>query len=341
MQNETLQDEESASKNEPVLQPERRKIPLFWHFVILVLACVGAYLAYQNWQLKKDILAIQFTGGRYTNKEQSFSIKAPDGFIPRLPKKSEQHTLVYFDKRNNIDNQTLSIKISTSDSMPPPPSGGYRPEDREEINNRTFYKTIIEDVQISKYVYGYITGEHEYILFELFPYVKDQADDLMTLRKMLASYTALPKAIDYERLSSLPTYKGEVSPQVPYKGLVFKEIDIHHFANLRASLDQTDYQEKDAVFDGYTFTANQGENFEFLSEEDFASNPGSFIRTELYGYGPTVVKMETRIGWGVPTTGRYFYVIKGENHYGNGTSGLEGHPYSKYGIYTLKITQRN
>lgn len=127
-------------------------------------------------------------------------------------------------------------------------------------------------------------------------------------------------------------YTGEVSPVVPYKGLKFKEIDVHNFKPLDASLSASSFQENGNAYDGYTFTATKGEDFEFLAEEK--KDPlVSFIHTELYGYGPTVIKMDTRIGWGVPTTGRYFYVVKGSDLYGNT-------PANKFGNYTLSITQR-
>ena len=139
-------------------------------------------------------------------------------------------------------------------------------------------------------------------------------------------------------------YTGEISSRVPYKGLQFKDIDIHRFQPLEAELSKTDFHFGDAVFDGYTFVATKGEDFEFIAFEDRASNPGSFIDTELYGYGPTVIKMDTTIGWGVPANGRYFYVVKGRDFYGSHFVVPDGsgrsYDGSKYGKYTLNITQR-
>ena len=54
--------------------------------------------------------------------------------------------------------------------------------------------------------------------------------------------------------------------------------------------------------------------------------------------------MDTTIGWGVPATTRYFYVVKGNDRYGPnfGAPDGSGRSYdgSKYGKYTLIITQR-
>jgi len=139
-------------------------------------------------------------------------------------------------------------------------------------------------------------------------------------------------------------YQGEISPRVPYTGLKFREINIHDFRPLLAQLDETDYHEGEFVIDGYTFIAREGEDFEFIAREDRQSNPGSFIGTELYGWGPTVIRMDTTIGWGVPATTRYFYVVKGNDRYGPNFVVPDGsgrsYDGSKYGKYTLIITQR-
>lgn len=137
-------------------------------------------------------------------------------------------------------------------------------------------------------------------------------------------------------------YVGKVSPRIPYKDLKFLEIDVHDFKPLYAQLDENDYHYEDSVIDGYTFVAKEGEDFEFVAYEDRDSNPGSFVETELYGWGPTVIRMGTVIGWGVPVTGRYFYVVKGKDFYGPNFIAPDGTTYdgSKYGRYRLEITQR-
>lgn len=137
-------------------------------------------------------------------------------------------------------------------------------------------------------------------------------------------------------------YIGEISLQVPYKELKFLEIDVHNFNPFETQLNENDYHYQDAVIDGYTFVAEKGEDFEFVAYEDRDSNPGSFIQTELYGWGPTVVRMDTTIGWGVPATTRYFYVVKGKDFYGPNFITSDGTTFngSKYGRYRLEITQR-
>ena len=55
-------------QNESLLDPKFKNLLVFLFFVNFVLVGICAYLAYQNWLLKKDILAIQFTRGYYTNK---------------------------------------------------------------------------------------------------------------------------------------------------------------------------------------------------------------------------------------------------------------------------------
>ncbi len=127
-------------------------------------------------------------------------------------------------------------------------------------------------------------------------------------------------------------YQGDVSPIVPYKGLKFKEISVSDSGVLQGALGEDDYRDGDNVIDGYTFIATAGADYEFLAEETNASHL-SFIETELYGYGPSVVRGETRIGWGVPATSRYFYIVKGSDFYGN-------NPENKFGSYTLHITRR-
>jgi len=137
-------------------------------------------------------------------------------------------------------------------------------------------------------------------------------------------------------------FTGEISPRVPYEGLKFQEINVHGFKPINGQLEETDYHHEDAVMDGYTFVANKGEEFEFIAHEDATSNPGSFIETELYGWGPSVIRVNTTIGWGVPATTRYFYVIKGKDFYGENYSAPGVTPFdgSKYGKYRLEITQR-
>lgn len=160
-------------------------------------------------------------------------------------------------------------------------------------------------------------------------------------------YSSQPRV---EKLTPTPTgkeidlegyYIGKISPRVPYEGLKFLEIDVHDFNPFYGQLDENDYHYQDAVIDGYTFVANEGESFEFVAYEDRDSNPGSFIETELYGWGPSVIRMNTVIGWGVPVTGRYFYVIKGRDFYGPNFVAPDGTTYdgSRYGKYRLEITQ--
>lgn len=145
-----------------------------------------------------------------------------------------------------------------------------------------------------------------------------------------------------ERVEEGNYFTDKISPRIPYEGLKFLEIDIHNFEPINGRLDEADYHYKDAVMDGYTFVASKGEDFEFIAHEDTTSNPGSFIETELYGWGPTVIKMDTTIGWGVPATTRYFYVVKGRDFYGPNYSAPGVAPFdgSKYGKYRLEIIQR-
>lgn len=145
-----------------------------------------------------------------------------------------------------------------------------------------------------------------------------------------------------KQIDSDEYFMGEISPHVPFMELKFLEIDVHNFKPFETQLDENDYHYQDAVIDGYTFVAEKGEDFEFVAYEDRDSNPGSFIQTELYGWGPTVVRMDTTIGWGVPATTRYFYVVKGKDFYGPNFITSDGTTFngSKYGRYRLEITQR-
>ena len=149
--------------------------------------------------------------------------------------------------------------------------------------------------------------------------------------------------IPLERGIGLENYfTGEISPRVPYEGLKFLEIDVHNFEPFDGQLDETDYHDEEAVMDGFTFVASKGEDFEFIAREDSTSNPGSFIETELYGWGPTVIRKNTTIGWGVPATARYVYVVKGRDFYGPNYSapGITPFDGSQYGRYRLEIIQR-
>lgn len=191
------------------------------------------------------------------------------------------------------------------------------------------------------------------VLFGYFAYpVINSLTNIKRVEEVVLTPTPTPTARTID-LSSSPTptksqvesegyYTGTVSPRVPYKGLKFLEIDVHGFKPLETQLDENDYHYEDSVIDGYTFVANEGEDFEFVAREDSNSNPGSFIRTELYGWGPTVIRMNTRIGWGVPATTRYFYIVKGQDFYGPNFVSPDGTTYdgSKYGRYRLEITQR-
>lgn len=135
-------------------------------------------------------------------------------------------------------------------------------------------------------------------------------------------------------LSEYSYYQGQVSPRVPYKGLQFLEVDPYDFTPIRDSLDKNDYHFEGYVVHGYTFTAKKGDTFDFYAKEEhpWDDPTRSFIETELYGWGPTVIKMGTRIGWGVPVDGRYFYVVRGFPE--------EDNPDNRYGNYTLTITKR-
>ena len=191
----------------------------------------------------------------------------------------------------------------------------------------SFNYLLPEETQVLERHFNTVSG---YVEEDYYPVSEGKAEVILTP-------TPAIKMVD-----SQGYYTGKISPRVPYEGLKFLEIDVHNFQPLETRLEENDYHYQNAVMDGYTFVAEKGEDFEFIALEDRSSNPGSFIETELYGWGPTVIRMDTTIGWGVPASTRYFYVVKGKDFYGpnfiapDGTT-LNG---SKYGKYTLKITQR-
>lgn len=190
-----------------------------------------------------------------------------------------------------------------------------------------------------------------YFAYPLFNPLHEKIEISAPTPKSTATPTPISKTI---QLTTTPTpikqvdsqgyYLGQISPQVPYKDLQFLEIDIHNFKPLYGQLDENDYHYGESVMDGYTFMAKKGEDFEFIAREDRSSNPASFIDTEFYGWGPTVTTGNTTIGTGIPATTRYFYVVKGTDFYGPNFVVPDGsgrtYDGSKYGRYTLTITQR-
>ena len=157
---------------------------------------------------------------------------------------------------------------------------GIRQTDREQL--RRFVYAI--DAASSSYI---ITTENV---------SRDSNADRM-LEAIVANFRAIP--IESKYVGDMRPYTGEFSPKVPYKNIVFDQRDVYEEKQIAGEFSETKIH-------GFTFTAFKGDmiNFELLVPGSI--NPMSDTRIEIYSYGPTVLKGDSRLEWRVPVTGRYF-----------------------------------
>lgn len=126
-----------------------------------------------------------------------------------------------------------------------------------------------------------------------------------TLSAILASFTP----VLLQDTKATDPYTGNPSPQVPYKGLDFPEVDISSTRQIADEFSRVDMQLGERI-KGYTFLANYGEKIEFTMIVPGSINMMNDTTMELYSYGPTVLRGENRLEWRPPVTGRYFLVVK-------------------------------
>ncbi len=248
----------------------------------------------------------------YTNATLGFKIDLPFGWYVQNTS-GEAREIIGKRLFYLLPNASSEIEISQATRTTAPSF-----TEKQEINNKTFYYSQSGAL--------YYLGEQDVVVFTLKNTNPLQLDRLIDL---LSRFSRIEKPTT---INAFTNYAGKISPAVPYTELIFKEIDVHSFTPTTLAFTKSNFQQNGKMYIGYTFTANEGEHFEFVAEEDRGSNPGNIISTELYGYGPTVIKMDTRIGWGVPVTGRYFYVISLENY-----KGLKPDDKGEFGRFTLYI----
>lgn len=89
-----------------------------------------------------------------------------------------------------------------------------------------------------------------------------------------------------------------------------------------------DIQYKDGYAKFYTFEAFKGQRLTTVAMEDRTTNPGSFIKTELYDeQGELIDERDTRIEYDAPYTGVYYWIVRSFNF--------------QEGGYLLKVFDRN
>ena len=169
------------------------------------------------------------------------------------------------------------------------------------------------------------TGEKIYIFNQELK-TNDQA-----AKKILQNITSTFRHLTTPEVQTpVEPYNGIPSPQVPYKGLSFTEIDAYSTKDLTAEFSESDYHYQGMPIDGYTFIAYKDDFLDFRvlwpSDGKVQRNLAP-IYTELYAYGPTVIAKEGVFDFEVPQTGRYFLVIKAK-------------PDWKYKGYRLQIEKK-
>lgn len=170
------------------------------------------------------------------------------------------------------------------------------------------------------------SGEEIYIFNQSLKADNQKARELM--RNIISTFHYLPGA---QNLNDVPAYNGIPSLRVPYKDLKFTEIDAYNTKDLAATFSQTDYHYQGLPVHGYTFAASKGDFLDFRvlwpSDGKVQRNLAS-VYTELYAYGPTVIKKEGVFDFEVPQTGRYFLMIKAKSDW-------------KYKGYRLQIIKKS
>lgn len=90
----------------------------------------------------------------------------------------------------------------------------------------------------------------------------------------------------------------------------------------------SDIQYKDGYAKFYAFEAFKGQRLTAVAMEDRTTNPGSFIRSELYNKdGQIIDQKDTRIEFDAPYTGTYYYIVRSFNY--------------QEGGFLLKVFDRN
>lgn len=195
----------------------------------------------------------------------------------------------------------------------------YKLNNLKAVERRRTHKKGHRDIFID-------AGKYVYVLdLEIGP---EDNESLEIFQKIISSFTYI--GIEERPNIEVAPYSGKPWQSVPYQGLNFIEIDIYNLKQRAGELEDLDYHQDNLPLDGYTFVAYEGDGLNFIVDELRWLTPKNelSVRTELYGYGPTVVRGDSRIGWKVPVTGRYFWVIKS-----SGTNDI-------YGKYELTIEKQ-
>jgi len=115
--------------------------------------------------------------------------------------------------------------------------------------------------------------------------------------------------------------------------------------SLSAKISQSDTKYKDGYAKFYSFEAFKGQRLTTAVKEDSNTNPGSFIKTELYNdKDQLLLGQDTRIEYTAPYTGSYYYVVRSFNNQEGGfllrifdRNQTDNLVYLKYGDGTEKL----
>lgn len=167
------------------------------------------------------------------------------------------------------------------------------------------HPVVIHTVAYPDYTTKYYYIETPQLFYEvgvtvLSPEYKTLSDEIVG---SLEFYTGAPTFI-----GSMDAYTGVPSPQVPYHGIEFQDIDIYSHSVIRGGVFKT-IQAYSESFAAYTFVAFKGDVVTFTVRKPISLD-GIDATVELYSYGPTVLRHESNLEMRVPVAGRYFLVLK-------------------------------
>lgn len=251
-----------------------------------------------------------------------FSFHLPANWTAKISNQSKQHFFGrFFIPGVNAENAYVEIESISSSQLTKNPLILTKKTEEKKINNLSVVLTEgNENFQASNRLIkqAIFTNRENSLVVTLYQSPSDQlVDQFDALLQSVSAST--------QRISSFTVYATESIAGIDKN----KYIKIEVMSNpLPERITRNDTPYKDGYAKFYTFGAFKGQRLTTVAMEDRTTNPGSFVRSELYDeQGQLLDQKDTRIEFEAPYTGVYYYIVSSFNQ--------------QEGGYLLKVFDRN
>lgn len=256
-----------------------------------------------------------------------FSFYLPANWTAKISSQSKQHFFGrFFIPNANTEKTYVEIESIATSRLTENPLITIEKIEQKKINNLTAtltegkerFQTSRRQVKQATFI-----NEGDVLVLTLYHDPSDRA--IYEFDTLVNSVTASTRVIGNNyRLANL-AYADESIAQVD-KDKYTKIEAMGDPLPERITKDNEPYKDGYAKF--YKFEAFKGQRLTAVAMEDRTTNPGSFIRTELFDeQGQVLDQKDTRIEFDAPYTGVYYYIVSSFNQ--------------QEGGYLLKVFDRN